>query len=429
MSEVVMINASSIATLYANNIPLSEKIWLRTLQAKQLAAFMQRGFPTKREELWKYTDTSALDKQEFHSASLPTQIKTYYNLSTQHLRIVFVNGHFAANLSDLNGLPKDVILCPLSHALQTHESLVQPYLSQEFDATRHPFASLNTALMTDGIFLSIPKNISVAAPIHCIFINTQQNNILTCPRNIIVANANSNVTFIEEYQGDADNYFTNVVTTLHAEDNAHIHYHKIQTENVTATHISNLVVKQKQNSVVKSFYLDTGSRLAREDVLVTQPERGAECHLNGFYHLTHNGQHLDNHLHVDHIATHCTSRMVYKGILDKKSRAVFNGKVYVHKDAQQINAHQANHNLLMSKDAEINTKPELEIYADDVKCTHGATVGQLNAESLFYLQARGIDKPQAMAMLTQAFADDVMNEIENLEIRNYIELRAGRHVE
>lgn len=421
MNEVVL-NSSPFAALGAVNRYLPEKNWLRDLQEKQLDAFLSRGIPTRKEELWKYTDVTTLEKQNFVWATERSTSSLNKLSKFEKISLVFINGYFAPHLSDTALLPKDVLLCPISEALIAHESVIKPHLLLELDASRHPFVSLNSALMTDGLFLSIPKNVAISTPIHCIFLSTEQNNVLTCPRNIIVAGANSKATLIEEYVAEnAENYFTNACTFLFPDENAQLNYYKLQSESMTATHISTLFINQKQDSKVSSFHLATGSRLAREDILVTQKERGAECYLNGFYNLSEDNQHIDNHLHVDHIAALGTSSMQYKGVLDKKSRAVFNGKVHVHKNAQQINANQSNHNLLLSKQAEINTKPELEIYADDVKCTHGATVGQLDAESLFYLRARGIEKNRAIELLTHAFIADVINKIEHRGIRDYVQ--------
>lgn len=426
MSEVVL-ETTSIPALCADNVFLPKKTWLSTFQKNQLAAFMSRGFPSRREELWKYTDLSALGKREFIWPE--TKNVDHTPGISESISIVFVNGKFSSTLSDLSLLPRDVVFCSLSSALDTHEEKIKEIVSEAFDIKKSPMASLNSALMTDGVFLWIPKNKMIVPTIHFHFINTQEDNFIICPRNIIIAEDNSQVTLVEEYTGlNAENYFTNSVTHLCAEKNAKISHYKIQAESASATHIAMILVKQKNDSRVSSFCLDVGGRLVRHDVNVALQERGAECQLNGFYHLTQNSQHVDNHVHVDHIAAHGTSSMLYKGILDKKSRAVFNGKVCVHKDAQQTHAQQANHNLLLSPDSEVDTKPELEIYADDVKCTHGATIGQLDTEALFYLRARGIEKSLAMELLTYAFADDVFNKVEHPPIQKYLELRAGRHV-
>lgn len=425
MSNAVL-EQSTWSALCADNAYLPRKNELYALQQKKIEQFLQRGFPTRREECWKYTDVSSLEKKEWSWAAnnaVVTQIKKPFAIT-----LVFVNGHFSAKHSNLSALPDGVYLGPLSQALETKEDFLQSFLHQDWDIKRYPFANFNTALMTDGVCLFVPKNRSVTMPIHCLFLNTGKNNFITCPRNIIVAEQNSQVTLIEEYISyDAENYFTNTLTTIQAEENAQVRYFKIQAESASATHIASVFSQQKQHSVVKSFSLPLGARLAREDIHVFLRERSAECHLNGLYHLNVDNQHIDNYLHVDHMAEHSISSMLYKGILDKKSRAVFNGKVFVHQGAQKVNAQQTNHNLLLSHDAEVDTKPELEVYADDVKCTHGATIGQVDPESLFYLRARGIEKNEALALLAQAFFVDVLNTIDDASIKRYIEQQVGRY--
>lgn len=424
MSDAVILDPSIFPALCAENPYLPKKPELQVLQAQQLQAFLQRGFPTRREELWKYTDMSFLGKQEFVWAD--KQAVPLTKSIEAGIRFVFVNGYFSTELSDISLLPPDVILSPLSQKMA--ENNVE--FMTEFDAQRYPFAALNTALMTDGFYLFIPQNVIIAETIHCLFLSSQQQHFITCPRNMIVASANSKVTLIEEYRSEAEeHYFTNAVTQIFAEENAKVDYYKIQSESINATHMATVFVNQRQDSSVQSFCLDTGARLAREDMMVSLLERGAECGLNGFYKLTNDKQHIDNHILVDHFSAHGNSSMFYKGTVDKKAHAVFNGKVYVHKQAQKITALQSNHNLLLSADAEVDTKPELEIYADDVKCSHGATVGQLNTDALFYLQARGINKEDATLLLVHAFADDVMKTIASPQIKHYIQQRAGHYVE
>ncbi|HVY53849.1 MAG TPA: SufD family Fe-S cluster assembly protein, partial [Gammaproteobacteria bacterium] len=348
--------------------------WLRDLQINQLEAFHARGFPTRNEEIWKYTDMLALSQQKFTCATftdLATSVDAF--IDKEIIKLVFVNGYYNPNLSDLSLLPQSIELSTISKALVTHEQIMQMFLT-DIDTKRYPFASLNTALMTDGMYLSLPKNCSVKTPIHCVFINTHQQEFFTCPRNIIHVGENSEATIIEEYITlDADNYLTCPVTHLYAEDNARINYYKNQAEAFGAYHVANIFIKQEQDSVIKCFSLDTGSRLAREDIHAVLQAPRAECQLHGFYHVTQDTQLIDNHVYIDHAANHGSSNMLYKGILNKKSKAVFNGKVFVKKDTEQNAARQANHNLLLSNDAEVNSKPELEIYAEDVKCTHGAT--------------------------------------------------------
>jgi Fe-S cluster assembly protein SufD len=418
-----VIDSSPLTMLFEQNNYLPHLVWLRDLQKAQLAAFSERHFPTRREERWKYTDVSFVAKKFQENLFSWSEAKKLHDIeikvSPSQIRLVFVNGYFSQALSQLDLLANEIILLPLSQALKTHEELIKSILTQPHDVNQHPFAGLNTALMTDGLFLFVPENAVVTQPIHCLFINTD-NNTLTAPRNIIVAEANSAVTLIEEYIGKENLYFTNTLTEIVAGRNAKINHYKIQHESMQAAHMANVFIDNAEDSLVKNFSLSRGAHLHREDINATVGKRGAECQLHGFYYLTEDNQHVDYHLHVDHSAAHGISKMSYKGILNKKSHAVFNGKVHVHKDAKHISAHQANHNLLLSTTAAIDTKPELEIYADDVKCTHGATVGQLDLESLFYLRSRGIAKEEAMELLTQAFAVDVFDAIEDLSIKAYI---------
>jgi Fe-S cluster assembly protein SufD len=398
----------------------AEQPWLRELQAVQGQAFLERGIPSRREEFWKYTDVSFLGKRNFNLASQkinPEEFAEFADLqrikNSANIFIVLVNGNFVEKLSDTRHLPHEVKLCSMSEALKNQVDLIRPYLSDMANVDRHPFLSLNLALMHDGVFLYIPKNMSVPVPIHLLYINTE-NNSVTNPRNLIIADENSEATLLEDYSTPhTANYFTNVVTTIHTASHARINYHKIQDESSEATHIADTFINQKKSSTVKYTALATGSRLARENIFVALNETGAECSVNGFYNLNHDNQHIDNHIQIDHAAPHGTSDMMYKGILDKNSHGVFNGKIYVHPGAQKTLSRQANHNLLLSADAAIDTKPEFEIYADDVKCSHGDTVGQLQTESLFYLRSRGIDRHTALKLLAYAFAADVMKRINN----------------
>lgn len=398
------------------------KKWLNDFQTHQLNQFIQNGFPSRKNEWWKYTEI-----QESH---IPENAGIFHELSEKEIpaldvsriSVVFINGHFSEKLSQLNDLPSTVKLSTLQKTLRTNEERIKPYLVREWNDAQFPFARLNSALMTDGMFLDIPKNAVITMPIHLIFIHTQQNEFTTSPRNIILAGKHSQVTLVEHHiASHSDHYFKNAVTDIHADENAQIDYYKIQNEALTSTHIAALFIEQQKMSRVNVFSFSRGSRLAREDVCVWQKADAAETHLHGLYTLHHDQHHVDHHIHVEHSASHGVSSMRYKGILDKKSRAVFNGKVYVHPDTAHIQANQTNHNLLLSDRAEVNTKPELEIYADDVKCTHGATVGQLNDEALFYLLSRGIEKKEARNLLIRAFMEEVYSKIENGFVKEYIQ--------
>ncbi len=393
--------------------------WLSDFRRKQLQEFMQKGFPTSRDELWKYTEI----KEKFIPKT-PGVFREIKQAKKDDVTLVFVNGHFAEHLSNIKSLPKEVTCCSISQALHTDEKRIKPYLLREFDGARSPFAKLNSAMMTDGLFLAIPKKSHLQTPIYLVFMHTAQNEFFTSPRNIILADEQSDVTIIEEHFAEnAQRYFTNTVTEIHAATNARVTYYKMQQDDLTATHVATIFIDQQKQSRVKTFSFSKGALLAREDLTLFQHAPGAESDLRGLYVLNQDNQHRDHHVHVDHLASQGTSSMTYKGILDKKSRAVFNGKVYVHPATQHINAHQENHNLLLSNTAEINTKPELEIYAEDVKCTHGATIGQLDPESLFYLMSRGIEKNEAHQLLTHAFAEEIYDKIDDEKIRDYIRHR------
>ncbi len=396
-------------------------VWLRELQQQQGEAFLQRGIPSRREEHWKYTDVSFLAQQTFNKSvalKKPHTIDLPNLKDVASIRIVLVNGHMVEALSDLKLLPKEVVLSSLKQMLLTPNDLLQQHCNKAANLQRYPFAALNMALMEDGIFLSVPKNCQVTAPIHLVYLNTLANNYVSCPRNIIVAGENSEVVILEEHLSEqAQDYFVNMVTDISAASYARIHYYKIQNESLHATHIAQTFVEQKDHSVLNMCTLSLGAKLAREDIFVKLTERGAESSVNGFYALHHDHQHIDNHIQIDHIAPLGTSNMIYKGTVDKKARAVFNGKIHVHPDAQKTQSHQKNHNLLLSPDAAVDTKPELEIYADDVKCAHGDTVGQLDQDILFYLRSRGLDEKSAIQLLIHAYSAEVFEKIAHPAIK------------
>ncbi len=418
------------------NEVITNPLWLQAFQKRQAERFIQRGLPGRKEENWKYIPIaevvapycSMAKAQSFTSPSedsilscqrmLSSSESCWKQTNTKTIRLVFIDGSFCAALSQ--ALPAAVKFCPLADVMQT----MKEQITTEFDVQRFPFAVLNSAHVMQGLFLQIPATISEL--IHIIHIKTNDQPIYL--RNIIHLEKGAKATILEEYISTTVNYFTNVVTEIKTEKNAAIAFYKIQDEAVTAAHVSHTFVQQCQDSRVEVFTLSKGALLSREDLMVTQAERGAECDLAGLYML-HEDQYADHHVQVEHAAEHGNSAMLYKSILDKKARAVFNGKVHVHPHAQHINAYQANHNLLLSPAAEVNTKPELEIYADNVKCAHGATVGQLDTESLFYFRSRGIAKDQAMQLLLQAFADEVISKIQHTAVRQYILQRVSHHVE
>jgi Fe-S cluster assembly protein SufD len=400
----------------------AQQDWLRTLQLQEKKSFLQMGLPQRRDERWKYSDVLFLEKEKYHNASALSDTQSSANKFARlanSISIVFVNGHYSVALSDTTLLPDNIVLCSMQEALTSHSEQIKTYLTSTAEATA--FTSLNTALLTDGIYLNVPAHETITAPIHLIYLNTSQTNFINSPRHLFILGVHAKATILEEHHAQqSENYFTNIVTDIEAGANADLSYYKIQNDSINATHISQINVQQKKDSTVSIFQLALGAHFAREDVLVDLTETGAASNVNGFYYLNNDNQHIDHHIQIDHKATHGSSDMLYKGILDKKSHGVFNGKIMVHKDAQKTRSEQANHNLLLSKNAMIDTKPELEIYADDVKCSHGNTVGQLDSDALFYLRARGIDQLTALKLLNYAFAEDVMNKVTHPAIRAYM---------
>lgn len=313
------------------------------------------------------------------------------------IKLVFIDGNFVASESTLDCLPSEVDV------------------------------QINQPGLLSILTLSIAANYELTQPIHLQYRHTK-NQIQSAAQNTISVAANSKMTLIEEHVGEhAEHYAMKMQTRIDAAANAKIHYYKIQNQHASATHAAVTLIQQQQDSQVNAFFLAKGSATARDDLRVNLIERGAECRLAGLCALYSEQQVVDHYIHVDHAASHTSSDMLFKGLIDKKSRAVFNGKVYVHPDTQQVTAQQASHNLLLSNTAEVDARPELEIYADDLKCAHGATIGQLDEEALFYLRSRGVSEADAKALLLNAFAEEVLSTIENPMIKRFMQEQAGQY--
>jgi Fe-S cluster assembly protein SufD len=336
--------------------------------------------------------------------------------------VVFINGVFSKEHSSLDDLDNGLVVENMLDALSNDQDLLAKHLTKYADDKVSPFTALNTAFIQNGTFINVSANTVIEKPINILYLAKGSNGSLaTHPRNLIVMGEGSEATVIESYIGlDDANYFTNAVTEVALSSSAILKHYKIQQESLNAYHIGNLNVMQGKDSKFESHSISLGGALVRNDIHGQLAAEGAEIIMNGLY-MTGDKQHVDNHTRVDHLKPHTLSTENYRGVLNGKSRAVFNGKVIVHKDAQKIEAHQNNANLLLSDDAEIDTKPELEIYADDVKCTHGATVGQLDQNMLFYLRSRAIDEETARSLLTYAFADELISNINFAPIRNRLE--------
>jgi Fe-S cluster assembly protein SufD len=403
--------------------------WLPALRQAGIASFAEAGFPTLHDEDWRFTNVAPIEKLSFHLAGAiavngaetkALDESVFAALPGQ--RLVFVNGFFSAKLSSIKPVAGGVRIENLSAALAKDSALLEKHLGQYAHTAGNTFAALNQALFTDGAFIFVPAGVTVAEPVQFIYISSAKHNGETIlPRNLVIAEANSKLTVVESYISTTSAaYFTNAVTEIVAGDNADVEHVKVQDEAAEAFHIATIAGEfgRASNVSVHSFAL--GAKLSRNNIRTKLAGEGLECILNGLY-LTKDEQLADHHMIVEHAQPHCASHEYFNGILDDKSKGVFHGRILVRQIAQKTDAKQTNKNLLLSDDATADTKPQLEIYADDVKCTHGATIGQLNDESIFYLRSRGIGTDMARQMLIHAFAGEIIERIQCESAREVID--------
>jgi Fe-S cluster assembly protein SufD len=409
-------------------LPGANLKWVAELRDRGSASFGENGFPTTRMEEWKYTDAGPIARAEFMPISRSTNgidsagVAGFAFRGLPVHRLVFVNGHYSAQLSRTGPLPDGATVTGIADAFSGNPDLLEPHLGRHAPADAHGFAALNAALFPDGALVHLRPGTVVDEPIHVLYILTADGaSGMATPRNLFVAEPNSKATVIEHYVSTTGSaYLTNTVTEVEVHDNAQIEHYRLQEESTNAYHVNGLHVHIDRDARFTSHGIDFGSRLARNELSSLLAAEGAHCVLNGLYAVT-GRQHVDNHTQIDHAKPSGTSREFYKGVLDGRARSVFHGRVVVHPDAQHSDAQQVNNNLLLSKDAEADTKPQLEIYADDVRCSHGATVGQLDPDALFYLRSRAIDEPTARDLLTYAFAKDVLNRMDLESVRDQLE--------
>jgi Fe-S cluster assembly protein SufD len=394
--------------------------WLQRARAVAFDRFAELGFPTLRDEDWKYTSVAALEKRVFRlvpesSNGVHADEVASLTLGDGHL-LTFVNGRHAPGLSQLGRLPRGADVGSLAQALAERPDRFEALLIRDAEALVSGFSALNAAFWADGATINLAPGCVVEEPIHLLFITTEAD-LAVHPRNIIRAGAGARAEIIEHYVGLSDAaYFTNAVTQIQADPSAEIIHTKLQQEGLRSYHIADIRAEQERDSRFTSQSFALGGLLSRNNISTRLDAEGCEATLIGLY-MANGRQHMDHHTLVDHARPRGTSREFYKGVLDGAARAVFNGKVIVRPDAQQTDAHQSNRNLLLSDLAEVDTKPQLEIYADDVKCSHGATVGQLDAEQVYYLRSRGMDDASARALLTFAFAEDVATRVSCAPLR------------
>jgi Fe-S cluster assembly protein SufD len=401
--------------------------WLRKLRRDAFARFCEVGFPTTHDEDWRFTNVSAIAQTAFRltcnrRVRLSQQELEPYRVAGVACQLVFVNGHFARELSLLGKLPNGVKVSSLAGEISSNPGAIEPHLGHYLDIRRDAFCALNTAFVEDGAYVHIRRGTLVEEPIYLLFVSTADDApSMSNPRNLIVAEEDSQATFVEDYVSlDGGTVFCNAVTELVAGDHTVLSHYMIEREHKEAFNISTLRIQQGRSTNVVSHSVLLGGALVRNNVHPVLAGEGGECLINGLF-IGNGRQHLDNYMLVEHASPRCSSRQFYNGILDGHAHGVFHGRIIVHKDAQKTDAKQTNRNLLLSDDAQIDTKPQLEIYADDVKCTHGATIGQIEGDALFYLRSRGIDEVSARKLLLFAFASECLDRMKEGPVRKHVE--------
>jgi len=410
-----------------------ELSWLRKLRQDGFARFSETGFPTLRDEDWRFTNLSAISQTPFrlvrNGHSLPSREDIEpFRIPDVGCRLVFVDGRFAPNLSSTGKLEPGVTVGNLAGAITRNPGAIELHLGRYLNLQRDAFGALNTAFLEDGGYVHVAKGVVAEEPISLLFVSTAHDSpTVSHPRNLIVAEENSQATIVEDYvslgEGEA---LCNTVTELVAGDHSVVSHYMIEREHSQAFNVSTLRIQQGRTADVASHSVLIGGALVRNNVHPVLAGEGGECLINGLFIGT-GRQHLDNYMLVEHASPHCSSRQFYTGILDGHAHGVFHGRIIVHKDAQKTDAKQTNRNLLISDSAQIDTKPQLEIYADDVKCTHGATIGQIDENSLFYLRSRGIDEASARTLLLVAFASECVERMKEGPLRTHVEKLVSEH--
>ena len=429
-----------------------EPSWLTEIRRAAIDHFGDLGFPTTHDEEWRFTNVAPIARTAFRPATpasgLPgepldgrsgkSSLRLAIPWAGECHSLVFVNGRFAPGLSSISDLPAGVKAGGLAEAIGASppgRAMLETHLARHASYQQHAFVALNTALFDDGALIEVRPNTVVKKPIVLVFVTLPPAEPqMTHPRSLVLVGAGSQASFVEIHLAvneagqvatetgrvsDAGLYFTNAVTEVVVGENAVIDYTRLQDEAGRGLHVGILQVEQGRSSTVTTHSVALGGLLDREEVRAVLAGEGAEALLHGLY-VINGWQHVDNHTVIDHAKPHCSSREVYKGVLDGHAGGVFNGKIIVRKDAQKTDSKQSNKNLLLSEDAAINTKPQLEIYADDVKCTHGATIGQIDPEAVFYLRSRGIGLEEARSLLIQAFANDILDRIKFEPLRTHL---------
>jgi Fe-S cluster assembly protein SufD len=431
MAELVFKkNKIEVSEWYLKNFEILEEHnngsipdFIKSLKKESIQKLIDVGFPTQKVEDWKYTNILPIVEKNYKLSNLSESWKEQSIISRakeliekdpiiadlSSNQIVFIDGHFIESLTKIQNVA-DIKFTNLKRALSEYTQEFNQYFNK-YNQIENGFNALNNIFFNDGAFISIRENLIEDEPIVVIYIQSNNEEQLINPRNLILVGKNSKVRIIEIYLSlNASSSFTNTVTEIFVGENSFLEHYKFQNESLSGFHIGKIQAYLERSSNFNSHNLSFGAAIGRNDINIILDGEGAEAHMYGLYFVKEN-QHIDNHTLVDHAKPHCLSNEFYKGILAENSRGVFNGKIIVRKGAQKTNAYQSNKNLLLSGNAKIDTKPQLEIFADDVRCTHGATVGQVDDDSLFYLRARGIDEKSARGLLVNAFANDVLENM------------------
>jgi Fe-S cluster assembly protein SufD len=403
--------------------------WARPLREAAMARFAGLGFPTVHQEEWRKTSVAPILKVPFRPQSsgvangFTAQVIGRYTFEPwECTHLVFINGHYAPALSRLRPFPAGVVVEPLAQALVTRRDEIEPHLARHADDRTHAFAALNTAFLQDGAYIRVPDGVVVEEPLHLLFISTSPDQpVVSYPRSLVVAGKGSRLSIVESYVGPHhDVYFTDAVTEIVVGEDAAVDHYRLQRESEKAFHVGVLQADLGRYARLGSWNISLGGELVRTDLNTLFGAEGGEVRLDGLY-ITGGAQHVDNHTLIDHASPACTSHELYKGVLDDRSRGVFDGRIIVRQNAQKSDAHQTNKNLLVSEEALVDTTPRLQILADDVKCTHGATIGQIDEDAMFYLRTRAIGEAAARNLLIQAFVSEVLHGMRIEPIRAGLE--------
>jgi Fe-S cluster assembly protein SufD len=429
-----MIPSQATETLHpwlASARPQTGPRWLNDLRERGAARFSAAGFPTVRDEEWRFTNVAPLANTDFRPADPDaafgeSQLAAMLYADAPY-RLVIVNGRLRPELSRTQGLPGGLRAGSLARSigseLEAESEIVQRYLGQLADLGARAFDALNTARINDGAFVYVPDGTVLEQPLQVMFVSTARTGAhpaISHPRFLLVVGSNAQVRIVETYVGADGVYFANPVTEVFVGENAVVDHYKVQEESREAYHVASMHVHALRSASFSSHSFTLGGKLVRNDIVSILDGEGAECTLNGLY-LADGDRLVDNHTTIDHAKPHCPSHEVYKGILGGRARAVFNGKIIVRPDAQKTDAKQTNRALLLSDSASINTKPQLEIFADDVKCTHGAAIGQMDEDAIFYLRARGLTYDEARDMLIHAFAGEILDRVRVEPLKRALE--------